>query len=169
MYMYANLIRSRRLALGVSQVKLSALSGVSLPTIQNIEMNKANPSYATLESLCEILKLNLSIEAQPANLELLASAGLPLNSDVSTQTKSSAKELREELIKLCLSLQTGKLEERLKEATVALLTAIHSHYPNWYAAHLSSIPAVTKLLSNAPSGRIIKLSRIAKEKVSKIL
>ncbi len=54
-------LKHQREHLGLSQPDLYKLCGVSIPTIQNIENNRSNPSYRTLSKLCGALKLELSV------------------------------------------------------------------------------------------------------------
>ncbi len=57
-------IRKRRKELGVDQRTLSELSGVSIHTISDIESGKANPTLSTVESLLQVLGLELKVQAQ---------------------------------------------------------------------------------------------------------
>ncbi|MEI8309226.1 MAG: helix-turn-helix domain-containing protein [Verrucomicrobiota bacterium] len=57
-------LRERRLELGVSQVDLARLSGLSLHSVSDIETGKGNP---TLDSLIKLLKvLGLVIRLEPS-------------------------------------------------------------------------------------------------------
>ena len=106
--MYSQFIRGNRMKLGITQVKLSHLSGVSLPTIQNIEVGKANPSMETLEALCRALYLKVSIVEKDADLKLLMAAGLPLAEETAPSLSSPRpEELKKELSILCLRLSNG--------------------------------------------------------------
>ncbi len=71
-------ILKKRKDLRLSQVALSARSGVSLPTLQRIESGKANPSLSTLESLVSALDLELSCNDVSVDWDELAAYGLPL-------------------------------------------------------------------------------------------
>jgi predicted transcriptional regulator len=48
-------IAQRRKNLGMTQGELSALSRVSLATVQNIEAGRANPALGTVEKMCSAL------------------------------------------------------------------------------------------------------------------
>jgi transcriptional regulator with XRE-family HTH domain len=169
--MLSSRIRETRAKLGLSQGKLSALSGVSLPTIQNIEAGKGNPSFETLESLCKSLCLSLAFEERQPDLELLIAAGLPLSSEkVPLKTLPSAEQIQAELCAVCLMLtKHPENQERLKEAVLAFLACIRFHFPTWYKKNLSRVPIIHPFEIEKLSGRIIKLSRQARENLSKVL
>jgi transcriptional regulator with XRE-family HTH domain len=63
---------------GLSQVELASLSGVSLPTIQNIEAQKANPSLEILEKLFGCLGIEIKAQLQPLNYGIAIALGVPL-------------------------------------------------------------------------------------------
>ncbi|HEY0273933.1 MAG TPA: helix-turn-helix domain-containing protein [Chitinophaga sp.] len=54
-------IRNRRELLGLSQVQLADLSGISVRTIQLVEQGKGNPSLETLTKLTDPLGLRLEL------------------------------------------------------------------------------------------------------------
>jgi transcriptional regulator with XRE-family HTH domain len=61
-------LRERRLELGVSQVDVARLSGLSLHSLSDIETGKGNP---TVESLFKLLKvLGLGIRLEPSAGEM---------------------------------------------------------------------------------------------------
>lgn len=162
-------LSSQRKKMGLTQVQLSALSGVSLPTIQNIEAGKGNPSYEVLVALLKSLGLELRFERQGVDWEYLITLGLPLASSTSKQggildISQSMTQIRQ----ACLEA-TEKRDSRTTEALCAFLLAIKRHYPSWFTAHLAGIPLVTQVLEIPLTGRIIKLSRQALERISKWL
>lgn len=55
------LIRERRELLGLLQPQLAAISGVSIRTIQLVEMGKGNPSIETLMKIAEPLGLKIKL------------------------------------------------------------------------------------------------------------
>ena len=57
-------IRNRRKELGISQVDLAEMSGVSLATIKNIERGMGNPSYKTVAHIIEVLGLEMLFEVR---------------------------------------------------------------------------------------------------------
>ncbi len=51
--------------------------------------------------------------------------------------------------------------ERKTEALQALILAVRLHYPSLYRRRLARSPAVRCLATDDPSGRVVKLVRIA--------
>lgn len=56
-------IKQRRLFLMMTQEELSELSGVTQTSISKIESGKHNANLQTIEKLCEVLGLSISIES----------------------------------------------------------------------------------------------------------
>jgi len=52
-------IKNRRKTLGISQQDLSEMSGVSLPTVKDIERGLANPSLSTISKLLDVLGMEI--------------------------------------------------------------------------------------------------------------
>lgn len=52
-------IKNRRKVLGISQLDLAELSGISLPTVKDIERGTANPSLATISKLLDVLGMEI--------------------------------------------------------------------------------------------------------------
>ena len=59
-------IRKRRELLGLLQPQLSSISGVSIRTIQLVELGKANPSLETLIKIADPLGLQLNLSIKEA-------------------------------------------------------------------------------------------------------
>lgn len=57
----AAILKDRRQTLGISQQDLAEMSGVGIATVKSIECGKANPSIRTIESLAQVLGLELSL------------------------------------------------------------------------------------------------------------
>ncbi len=53
---------SRRTHLGISQLDLSEMAGISLATIKDIERGKGNPSLKTIDKILEVLGLEIIFE-----------------------------------------------------------------------------------------------------------
>lgn len=53
-------IRNRRKVLGISQQDLAEMSGISLPTVKDIERGIANPSLSTISKLLDVLGLEIA-------------------------------------------------------------------------------------------------------------
>lgn len=63
-------IRERREILGLLQPELSAISGVSIRTIQLVENGKGNPSIETLMKIADPLGLQLDLSLkEPASMD----------------------------------------------------------------------------------------------------
>ncbi len=52
-------IKDRRKVLGLSQQDLAEMSGISLPTVKDIERGLANPSLSTISKLLEVLGMEI--------------------------------------------------------------------------------------------------------------
>ena len=55
----SEVIKTRRRTLGISQIDLSEMSGVSLATIKDIERGKGNPSMGTVSKIMDILGMEI--------------------------------------------------------------------------------------------------------------
>ncbi len=55
-----DVIKKRRKDLGISQLDLAEMSGISLATVKNIERGKGNPSYDTILRIMEVLGIEIS-------------------------------------------------------------------------------------------------------------
>ena len=53
-------IKARRKVLGISQQDLAEMSGVSLPTVKDIERGLANPSLSTISKLLDVLGMEIA-------------------------------------------------------------------------------------------------------------
>lgn len=52
-------IKARRKVLDISQQDLAEMSGISLPTVKDIERGLANPSLSTISKLLDVLGLEI--------------------------------------------------------------------------------------------------------------
>ncbi|MES2701850.1 MAG: helix-turn-helix transcriptional regulator [Bacteroidota bacterium] len=55
-------LEQRRRQINLRQEDLSEMSGITVKTIYNIEEGKGNPSLKTLNKLCEVLGVEVSID-----------------------------------------------------------------------------------------------------------
>ena len=53
-------IKRRRKTLGISQLDLAEMSGISLPTVKDIERGHANPSLSTISKLLDVLGMEMT-------------------------------------------------------------------------------------------------------------
>ena len=52
-------IKARRKVLGISQQDRAEMSGISLPTVKDIERGLANPSLSTISKLLDVLGMEI--------------------------------------------------------------------------------------------------------------
>ena len=60
----AEVIKSRRKTLAISQHDLSEMAGVGLATIKDIERGKGNPSMETVTRIMEILGMEIAFKVR---------------------------------------------------------------------------------------------------------
>ena len=58
------MVKARRKELGISQVDLAEMSGLSLATIKNIERGEGNPSYETISRILEVLGMGITFRVR---------------------------------------------------------------------------------------------------------
>lgn len=160
---YAAFLRDRRRLYGLTQVELAAKSRVSLPTVQNLETGKGNPSVEVLEKLGSTLGFHLKFEIQSPDWSLLAAHGLPLLQLETTDP--GHREHRERLIREVL-IALGWLAyhpeaHREGEALQAYLLAMRDHFGTFYRSNFAKSHSANRLLSLPMTGRVIKLRRLA--------
>lgn len=56
----SEIIKLKRLNLGLSQKELAEKAGVSLNTIYNVECNKVVPNFSTYQKICDALGIKVS-------------------------------------------------------------------------------------------------------------
>ena len=57
-------MKERREFLGLNQLDLAEIAGVSIKTIYDIELGKGNPSFATLLKLAKVLGLEIIVRTK---------------------------------------------------------------------------------------------------------
>jgi len=165
-------IRRRRRVLGLTQSVLADRAGLSLATIQNVEAGRANPSLSTLSKILAPLGLEIDVRAEPADWDALAGLGVPLTASAARPPDGSPPDLRVHVRRAAFELRTGdgsRGGDRRREALQAFLLALKTHFPSRYAAWFVDCPEVLDLVPSAPSGRVIKLTRVAKERLAGLL
>mgnify|MGYP002626250779 FL=1 len=60
----AEVIKSRRKTLDISQQDLAEMAGIGLATIKNIERGKGNPSIGTVSKIMEILGMEIEYKVR---------------------------------------------------------------------------------------------------------
>ena len=58
------MVKARRKELGISQVDLAEMSGLSLATIKNIERGEGNPSYETISRILDVLGMEITFRVR---------------------------------------------------------------------------------------------------------
>jgi len=163
--MFNLVVRRQRERLGLTQSKLSFLSGVSLPTIQLIESGRGNPEFETFERLLSALGLETQFIPKKAKWDFLILCGVPLTPSEETSkprllempTKSRfVEEMRLAILESGLLTESGE-GVRKSKAIAATLVALQTHYPSVYA-EFSGSEVVKKLVTQKG---LEKLRRIA--------
>lgn len=57
---FVGVIKQRRRSLHLTQEDLAQMAGLSLATVKDIERGAGNPSWSTVENICEVLGLSIS-------------------------------------------------------------------------------------------------------------
>src|SRR4051794_30251 len=101
-------LKKVRSELGITQMDLARQSHVSLPTIQNIESDRANPAVQTLQAIANQLGLEIKVTIKQANWDLFAFYGAPLSTKASVKQVHLSKDgmlpcLREACLELTYS------------------------------------------------------------------
>lgn len=162
-------LRVLRSQVGYSQVRLAQESGVSLPTIQNIEAKKANPTIDILEKIFLALGLKLTIAVPIFDVDLAIALGVPLSGEGVNLKKANKLSLAKESRRWIHLFSTNQLNERESEALAAFLMAIHDHYATFYTHALSCPIFDQKIKAGRKNPRHIKLRRMALAQVSRYL
>ena len=60
----AEVIKSRRKTLNISQHDLAEMAGIGLATIKNVERGKGNPSIGTISKIMEVLGMEIEYKVR---------------------------------------------------------------------------------------------------------
>lgn len=171
--MFNVVLRNQRQRLGLTQSKLSYLSGVSLPTIQLIESGRGNPELETFERLLFALGLETQFIPKKASWDFLILCGVPLTPAIEasksnlleTPTKNRfVQEMRLAILEISSSTESGE-GVRKSKVIAATLLGLQTHYPSVYA-EFSGSTVVKKLIVQKG---LEKLRRIALVGLAKFL
>jgi transcriptional regulator with XRE-family HTH domain len=181
----ASNIREARRLQGLTQTELAYRSGVSLPTIQNMETGRANPTLVTLNAVLGVLGLELRSEPRGADWDELVRCGAPLMiGEGPTADGQENRIIREShrgptpdlLLKnlrdACLELRhvSGTTDlDRKRDVVQALVLAIRSHFPTFYGKNVAGIELYEQHLSAPVTGRTIRLAREAVANLARYL
>lgn len=61
---YGDLIKERRVVLGLTQQDLSDYTGLSVRIIKSVEAENGNPSLSTLEKIAQVLGLEIVMQVK---------------------------------------------------------------------------------------------------------
>lgn len=158
--------RRRRLAMGLTRSAVSRVARVSPAAVRDIGAGRGHPAPPTLRHVLRQVGMTVQGRSHPADWDLLAALGLPLNPLRVRHPRRSEDALcshleraLEEVLTRSEAVQDDR--ERKIEALQALLLAIRLHYPSLYRRRLARSPRVRSLSTDDPSGRVVKLVRIA--------
>ncbi len=163
------MIRRHRLGLGSTQIDLARRAGISLATLQNIEAGRANPSLSTLAGILSGVAISTQWQATLPDWDDLCALGLPLTGAHGPDRVRTADRLAHALLPALLAVARPTGSSRETEALKALLLALKLHFPNFWAAHLSRSPLAKRVVAPPPTGREIKLYRIARAALAEYL
>lgn len=166
-------MRDARRQQGLTQAELARRAGVSLPTVQNIEGGRANPSLSTLDGVLDALGLRLRVEPRPADWAALAACGAPLTiidppaSPHRAAGSSAGAPYRPTPERLLRSLRDAARElgteppdaeghERKRKAVQVLLMALRDHFHDFFRENLAGGPLYAHLISEDLDGRVVK-------------
>jgi transcriptional regulator with XRE-family HTH domain len=163
-------LKELRTSMRFSQARLSQESKVSLPTIQNIEANKANPTLDILEKLLLPLGVEFKLSPIPFDVNRAIALGVPLSESTSkVDIVVSASTLKLEARKWHRAFEMHSLSEREELSLVSFLMALKGHYPSFYEDEIKSPIFEQKISHYKTSGKVIKLRRMALAQMSKYL
>jgi transcriptional regulator with XRE-family HTH domain len=166
-------VRASRRALGLSQASLAGIAEVSLATLQNLEAGRANPSMSVLERILEPLGLGVEIRSESADWAALAALGAPFAAEGVWRGRrdgaSLAAHVRGGALDIVVADPGTPDRERKLECLEALLLALRLHFPTVHQRYFGRSPLVASMLGGTPSGRVIKLSRLARATLAEYL
>lgn len=157
-------IKKLRLSRGLTQSQLAHQSGVSLPTIQNIEALKANPSLMILERILDSLDAKLELSVNLKNPDIIEIFNMDLSEFKKINLKLLLKKLNQN--------SNAKNQSRHLDLFIALYAALLQSYPNWLKKNslYKNIKTEYDIISrNMDLNRHIKFRRIWLSKLSQVI
>lgn len=158
-------IKNLRTAQGYTQHELAEKAGVSLPTIQNIEGGRANPSLSNIEKILSALDARLEIKINLKSFDLLDL----FNMDLERFKKIDLKEM---LLQFFKNANDTPFQGRDLELMVSLLNGLSAHYPLWMKKQKfdsKTLKKWTSLEKKFDPSRLIKFRRIWLAKISQVI
>ncbi len=142
---------------------------MSLATLQSIEANRANPALSTWQAILAVVGLVPDVRPVLPDWSVLSVLGAPLAlEEPHPSPVHRSPELLVHQLRLALA-QTESLSPRQHEAVWAVLLSLHDHYPRFFRRHFGRSSASDALLRHPPTGRIVKLRRLALAVLSEYL
>lgn len=153
---------------GLTQSELAGKASLSLATIQNLEAGRANPEFATLEKLVEILGFEIRLVSKKLDLNGLIAHGMPLLSEGRTNLRPERMSLFRNLAEV-----GGQLDQlpsgRESEALQGLLLAIRDHYPSIWGEVDGRVKTWFSKRGPDKSFQLVKLRRMALSRLAEYL
>ena len=146
---------------------MAGRAGVSLATVENIEGGRANPSLSTLTRVLASVGLSVAVQVDPVDWQALIALGLPLQGEGRDLPRRDAATLQAELGRAVLALDGAT--PRQAECVRALLLALCLHFPDVAERWFAAAPHVRAAVPASPTGREIKLYRIARARIAEYL
>jgi transcriptional regulator with XRE-family HTH domain len=163
--MFSDVLIQKRKELGFTQQKIAELSEISLPTIQNIENGRANPSLEVILRISKVLGLEMTFQSQMPDWNRLASFAIPLSnnksrSNATVDVASAMLELRKAVV-FCLEQKN----DRQAEALAATILALKSYWPSVYKTFGPFREKMEMLLQRQDVGKLLKLRPLAADRL----
>jgi transcriptional regulator with XRE-family HTH domain len=156
-------IRSLRHKRGLTQSQLAEKAKISLPTIQNIEGGRGNPSLSVLEAILGVLGAKLEIEVLN-NFDIVQF----FNSQKSDMTQGEIFNAIENMTRI----ENAQLSDRARDVWVGFFVALNDHYPQLLKKHLGDkkiSPALMRSSEDIDQNRLLKFRRIWLSHLSQVL
>ncbi len=162
------IIKEARVRAGWTQQNLAQEACISIATLQNIEADRANPAWDTLNSIFAALNLEVKINFNRNELEPFIPLGLPLLSQTARNLKPISHADFERIMKNGVDhLNSIRENSREEKALASFLWAIQDHFPSLWKKLDQRYKSWLRPKSD--SARSIKLRRIALSHLGKIL
>ena len=165
-------VAQARRDLGLTQGELSGLARVSLATLQNVEAGRANPSVKTLQRILRVIGLEVEVRSAAPDWDMLADLGIPVLKTAGPSVRPTPELLLYHLRRVLARLGSetpAETDGRKREAVQSTLLALKRHFPAFYARHLARSSLVKSQMPEVPSGRLIRLGRLAARRLAEYL
>ncbi len=158
-------IKNLRTVQGYTQHELAKKAGVSLPTIQNIEAGRANPSLSNIEQILDALNARIEIKINLQSFDLLDL----FNMDLERFKKVDLKKI---LLQFLKKEKSTPFLGRDLDLMTSLLSGLSSHYPVWMKQQKFDFTDLKKwrlMEKKIDPSRLIKFRRIWLAKISQVI